>query len=87
MCPELKKRHANIHTVELFKIKRDSILEISYLLSRKYSNICMYTAKIPVLYLYLGSTAPGVAGYLTAGSMRQTMPDAPPPIDHHHDDH
>ncbi|XP_076446613.1 dnaJ homolog subfamily C member 13-like isoform X1 [Babylonia areolata] len=34
-----------------------------------------------------GPTGPSVAGYLTAGSMRSTMPDAPPPLDPdaHHD--
>lgn len=28
-----------------------------------------------------GPTGPSVAGYLTAGTMRSTMPDAPPPLD------
>lgn len=28
-----------------------------------------------------GPTGPSVAGYLTAGSMRSTLPDAPPPLD------
>ncbi|XP_005092836.1 dnaJ homolog subfamily C member 13 isoform X2 [Aplysia californica] len=32
-----------------------------------------------------GPTGPSVAGYLTAGTMRSAMPDAPPPIDHHED--
>ncbi|KAK7507621.1 hypothetical protein BaRGS_00001556 [Batillaria attramentaria] len=34
-----------------------------------------------------GPAGPSVAGYLTAGSMRSTMPDAPPPLDPdaHHD--
>ncbi|KAK6166630.1 hypothetical protein SNE40_023278 [Patella caerulea] len=32
-----------------------------------------------------GPTGPSVAGYLTAGT-RSTLPDAPPPLDHSHDD-
>ncbi|KAK0045772.1 dnaJ subfamily C member 13-like isoform X1 [Biomphalaria pfeifferi] len=35
-----------------------------------------------------GPTGPSVAGYLTAGTMRSTMPDAPPPVDRdHHEEH
>ncbi|BFZ15550.1 hypothetical protein BsWGS_18589 [Bradybaena similaris] len=33
-----------------------------------------------------GPTGPSVAGYLTAGTMRSTMPDAPPPVDTEHSD-
>ncbi|XP_053386463.1 dnaJ homolog subfamily C member 13-like isoform X2 [Mercenaria mercenaria] len=33
-----------------------------------------------------GPTGPNVAGYLTAGT-RSTMPDKPPPLDHHEDHH
>jgi len=40
-----------------------------------------------VIYIYIccmfaGPTGPSVAGYLTAGT-RSTMPDKPPPLDHH----
>ncbi|GFN83676.1 Dnaj homolog subfamily c member 13-like, partial [Plakobranchus ocellatus] len=34
---------------------------------------------------YLTAGAPSVAGYLTSGSMTTSMPDAPPPVDHHDD--
>ncbi|XP_052814797.1 dnaJ homolog subfamily C member 13-like isoform X2 [Mya arenaria] len=33
-----------------------------------------------------GPSGPSVAGYLTSGS-HSVMPDKPPPVDHHHDDH
>ena len=32
--------------------------------------------------MFAGPTGPSVAGYLTAGT-RSTMPDKPPPLDHH----
>ncbi|CAG5130505.1 unnamed protein product, partial [Candidula unifasciata] len=33
-----------------------------------------------------GPAGPSVAGYLTAGTMRSTMPDVPPPVDTDHND-
>ena len=37
-----------------------------------------------VVLCIAGPTGPSVAGYLTAGT-RSTMPDKPPPVDHHDD--
>ncbi|WAR09956.1 DJC13-like protein [Mya arenaria] len=46
----------------------------------------LFISDTPIAGYLTGPSGPSVAGYLTSGS-HSVMPDKPPPVDHHHDDH